>query len=147
MMCVLDFFLVSSCGEINHPLKPVPVIYFEVPEPPTASSCISTYQSVITFVSRHVSFHIAIRMSQVKLSKSSWVSSAVITEISHVLFFFFSKVIYKVLDPAIHVKDPYSLDIQGQEMLTRVREYRLGVTNLFEPESSCVPYNAHNKLS
>lgn len=24
------------------------------------------------------------------------------------------KVIYKVLDPAIHVKDPYSLDIQGQ---------------------------------
>lgn len=25
-----------------------------------------------------------------------------------------SKVIYKVLDPHIHVKDPYSLDIQGQ---------------------------------
>lgn len=29
------------------------------------------------------------------------------------LLCFFLKVIYKVLDPAIHVKDPYSLDIQG----------------------------------
>lgn len=28
--------------------------------------------------------------------------------------FYVFKVIYKVLDPAIHVKDPYSLDIQGQ---------------------------------
>lgn len=34
--------------------------------------------------------------------------------ISYLELCFAFKVIYKVLDPAIHVKDPYSLDIQGQ---------------------------------
>lgn len=41
--------------------------------------------------------------------------SSLIPFLSQFLKFFFAfKVIYKVLDPAIHVKDPYSLDIQGQ---------------------------------
>lgn len=64
---------------------------------------------------------ISLRIWQVRLSECSGVTSVPITAISYFPFFFF-KVIYKVLDPAIHVKDPYSLDIQGQEMLTHLLE-------------------------
>lgn len=51
----------------------------------------------------------------------SWVSPSSCPHLIQYLFFWlkknyvlYFKVIYKVLDPAIHVKDPYSLDIQGQ---------------------------------
>lgn len=120
MMCELDYVLLSSSSKINYPLKPVPIIYLLRPRLGAAWALLVATETVTLICSLAAACTISPRISQVKLSKRNGVSLALVADVSRLLFFF--KVIYKVLDPAIHVKDPYSLDIQGQEMLTRLIE-------------------------